>query len=77
MDVPYRSQYRSVAKRLVALRLGGLRKLGRRPLLQLGVAMLVMLGATLWLHRHTPELPGGGTVDLRASAYRVESLRAG
>ncbi|MGE4278115.1 MAG: hypothetical protein AB7G62_00915 [Magnetospirillum sp.] len=77
MDVPYRSQYRSVAKRLLALRLGGLRKIARRPLLQLGVAMLVIFGATVWLHRHTPELEGGGTVDLRASAYRVDNLRAG
>ena len=77
MDVPYRSQYRSVTKRLLALRLGGLRKVARRPLLQLGVAMLVMLGATMWLHRHTPELDGGGTVDLRASAYRVDTFRAG
>jgi len=77
MNVPYRSQYRSVAKRLLALRLGGLRKLVRRPLLQLGVAMVVMLGATLWLHRHTPELDGGGTVDLRASISRAESLKAG
>ncbi|OJX78286.1 hypothetical protein [Magnetospirillum sp. 64-120] len=77
MDVPYRSQYRSVTQRLLALRLGGVRKFVRRPLLQLGVAVAVILGATMWLHHHTPELDGGGTVDLRASAYRVDSLKAG
>lgn len=76
MDVPYRSQYRSVTRRLLSLRLGGLLRFSRRPLLQLGVAAAVIVGATVWLHNHTPELQGGGTVDLRASAYRVDTLRS-
>lgn len=77
MNVPYRSQYRSTVRRLVSVRLGGLRRLLRRPSLQLGAAALMVLAATLWLHRHTPELEGGGTVDLRASAYQGGGARTG
>lgn len=77
MTVPYRSQYRSPARRLLALRFGGARKLIRRPLLQLSLALAVIVGATLWLHRHTPELDGGGTVDLRASVFQSMVTKAG
>lgn len=75
MTVPYRSQYRNPLRRQVAIALSRMVRLLGRPAVQLGVAALFVLAATLWLHQHTPE-QGGGTVDLRASGGYVQSYKA-
>ncbi|AVM74194.1 hypothetical protein [Magnetospirillum gryphiswaldense] len=75
MTIPYRSQYRNPLRRHLTIGLSRTVRLLSRPLVQLGVAALVTLVATLWLHQHTPE-QGGGTVDLRASGGYVQSYKA-
>ncbi|MBR9972259.1 hypothetical protein [Magnetospirillum sulfuroxidans] len=77
MTIPYRSQYRNPLRRLCAIHLSRLSRVLGRPVLQLGGAALIILGATVWLHQRTPELPGGGTVDLRASGEYVQPSKAG
>jgi len=75
MTIPYRSQYRNPLRRHLTIGLSRMVRLLSRPPVQLGVAALFVLTATLWLHQHTPE-QGGGTVDLRASGGYVQSYKA-
>ena len=77
MTIPYRSQYRNPLRRLWAIQFSRLNRVLGRPVLQLAGAALIIVAATAWLHQRTPELPGGGTVDLRASGEYVQPFKAG